>query len=101
MISLRRTQAVSYLLYNHNLHNIKVDSHQWQWVNVQGQTKLLIQVSMHSLGYNFKGKTDTVLCSRSADLGITSKADWFFVECLQRVYTSLACMSHNYGNPIL
>ena len=95
------TQAVGYLLYNYYLQNIKVDSHQWQWVNVQGQTKLLIQVSMHSLGYHFKGKTDMVLCCRSADLGISSKADWLLWNvCNAYTYHTLGIF-HNYGNPIL
>ena len=55
------TQAGRYLPYI--LQNIMVDSRRWQWVNVQGQKNLLTHVSMHTLGYNFKGTTDMVLCS--------------------------------------
>lgn len=58
------SQADRYMPYI--LQNIKVDSRQWQWVDVQGQRNLLTQVSMHTLGYNFKGTTDTILCSRNA-----------------------------------
>lgn len=58
------TQADRYLPYI--LQNIKVDSRRWQWVDVQGQKNLLTHVSMHTLGYNFKGTTDMVLCSRNA-----------------------------------
>ncbi len=50
-------------------------SHQQQWVHVQGQTNLLTQVSMHSVGCMFRGLTDMVLCSKHADLGIASQAD--------------------------
>lgn len=58
------TQADRYLPYI--LQNIKVDCCRWQWVNVQGQKNLLSHVSMHTLGYKFKGTTDMVLCSRNA-----------------------------------
>ena len=58
------TQADKYMPYI--LHNIKADSRQWQWVDVKGQRNLLTQVSMHTLGYNFKGTTDIILCSRNA-----------------------------------
>lgn len=44
------TQGVKYLLYNYILQNVKVYSHQWQWISVQGQITLLTQVPMHSLG---------------------------------------------------
>ncbi|KAL3133259.1 hypothetical protein ABBQ38_007140 [Trebouxia sp. C0009 RCD-2024] len=57
-------QADRYMPYI--LQNIKVDSRHWQWVDVQGQRNLLTQVSMHTLGYNFKGTTDIILCSRNA-----------------------------------
>ena len=58
------SQADRYMPYI--LQIIKVDSRQWQWVDVQGQRNLLTQVSMHTLGYNFKGTTDIILCSRNA-----------------------------------
>lgn len=48
------------------LQNIKVDSRQWQWVDVSGKKNLLIQASAHSLGYNFRGTADIALCSRNA-----------------------------------
>lgn len=44
------TQGVKYLLYIYILQNVKVYSHQWQWITVQGQITLLTQVSMHFLG---------------------------------------------------
>ncbi len=64
MMDMRGTQADRYL--PNILQNIKVDSRRWQWVVVQGQKNLLTHVSMHTLGYNFKGTTDMVLCSRNA-----------------------------------
>ena len=56
------TQADRYLPYI--LQNIKVDSHQWQWVNVQGQNNFLTQASMHTLGYNFKGTRHGTVLSK-------------------------------------